>query len=240
MIKFFRKIRQKLLSENKYSKYLLYAIGEIVLVVIGILIALSVNNWNEIKKIKKIEISTLKELRSDLKQNRIEIKSHISALENCVKSNKVILLSMENKFPYIDSLDFHFSRLYPFIAFAPVRTTFDNLSQNGIKLISNDSLRNQISKLYENDFESFRVFESTYFVEHYSNYLKPMFMKEFETFEVYHSVKPKKYDQFILNQEYKQNLNFTVNISQRFIALQSSFIEIVDRLIINIDNEILD
>jgi hypothetical protein len=65
-------------------------------------------------------------------------------------------------------------------------------------------------------------------------------MKEFETFEVYHSVKPKKYDQFILNQEYKQNLNFTVNISQRFIALQSSFIEIVDRLIINIDNEILD
>ena len=50
MIKFFRKIRQKLLTENKFSKYLLYAIGEIFLVVIGILIALQINNWNERQK----------------------------------------------------------------------------------------------------------------------------------------------------------------------------------------------
>lgn len=50
MIKFFRHIRQPLLSENKFSKYLLYAIGEIVLVVIGIPIALQINNWNEQRK----------------------------------------------------------------------------------------------------------------------------------------------------------------------------------------------
>ena len=50
MIKFFRRIRQKLLSESKFSKYLLYAIGEIVLVMIGILLALQVNTWNEQKK----------------------------------------------------------------------------------------------------------------------------------------------------------------------------------------------
>ena len=47
MIKFFRKIRQQLLSQNKLSKYLFYAIGEILLVVIGILIALQINNWNQ-------------------------------------------------------------------------------------------------------------------------------------------------------------------------------------------------
>ena len=50
MIKFFRKIRQRLLTENRLGKYLLYAIGEILLVVIGILIALSINNWNEERK----------------------------------------------------------------------------------------------------------------------------------------------------------------------------------------------
>ncbi|MEJ2113692.1 MAG: DUF6090 family protein, partial [Flavobacteriaceae bacterium] len=50
MIKLFNKIRQRLLSENKFSKYLLYAIGEIILVVIGILIALQVNNWNNERK----------------------------------------------------------------------------------------------------------------------------------------------------------------------------------------------
>tara|TARA_R110002051_G_scaffold323712_2_gene418224 strand:- start:13567 stop:13764 length:198 start_codon:yes stop_codon:yes gene_type:complete len=62
MIKFFRKIRQKILTENKFSKYLLYAIGEIVLVVIGILIALQVNNMNEVEKVKDKEVIYLNAL----------------------------------------------------------------------------------------------------------------------------------------------------------------------------------
>lgn len=57
MIKFFRQIRQRLLAQSKFSKYLLYAIGEIVLVVIGILIALQINNWNESRKLQE-EIDT--------------------------------------------------------------------------------------------------------------------------------------------------------------------------------------
>jgi len=63
MIKFFRKIRQKMLTENKFSKYLLYAIGEIILVVIGILIALSINNWNQNSTRNKLELEALKNLR---------------------------------------------------------------------------------------------------------------------------------------------------------------------------------
>ena len=78
MIKFFRKIRQKLLSENKFSKYLIYAIGEIILVVIGILIALSINTWNENKKNKIKEIKSLTELRKDLVQNLNDINGNIS------------------------------------------------------------------------------------------------------------------------------------------------------------------
>ena len=62
MINFFRKIRQRLLAENRFSRYLLYSIGEIVLVMIGILMALQVNNWNEERKQNKSEISILKSL----------------------------------------------------------------------------------------------------------------------------------------------------------------------------------
>lgn len=54
MIKFLRKIRQKMLTENKLSKYLIYAISEIRLVVLGILIALAINNWNENNNDKKM------------------------------------------------------------------------------------------------------------------------------------------------------------------------------------------
>ena len=63
MIKFFRKIRQDMINENRASKYLLYAIGEIVLVVIGILIALQINNWNESRKENEEEIVILKSLK---------------------------------------------------------------------------------------------------------------------------------------------------------------------------------
>jgi uncharacterized membrane protein YgaE (UPF0421/DUF939 family) len=59
MINFFRKIRQQLLTENKFSKYLIYAIGEILLVVIGILIALSINNWSQFEKDRVKEKSIL-------------------------------------------------------------------------------------------------------------------------------------------------------------------------------------
>jgi hypothetical protein len=71
MMKFFRKIREKLLSKSKFSKYLIYAIGEIILVVIGILIALQINNWNQNRKddrilkeyLEKIKVHTLEDLR---------------------------------------------------------------------------------------------------------------------------------------------------------------------------------
>ena len=69
MIKFFRKIRQRLLTENKFSKYLIYAIGEIGLVMIGILLALQVNNWNEERKADRAENKALLALKNEFEQN---------------------------------------------------------------------------------------------------------------------------------------------------------------------------
>ena len=84
MIKFFRKIRQRLLSESKFSKYLLYAIGEIILVVIGILIALQINNWNENKKLQKEEAKLLNALKK-------EIESNIAIIDSTIIDNDTIL-----------------------------------------------------------------------------------------------------------------------------------------------------
>jgi hypothetical protein len=74
MIKFFRKIRQRLLSENKFSKYLIYAVGEIVLVVIGILIALSINNWNELRKENETVKSSLVAIKSNINEDITDLK----------------------------------------------------------------------------------------------------------------------------------------------------------------------
>jgi hypothetical protein len=82
MLKFFRKIRQRLLAENKLSKYLIYAFGEIVLVVIGILIALSINNWNEGRKNDQKESILVKNIVEDLRLDSLHISKSLNELAN--------------------------------------------------------------------------------------------------------------------------------------------------------------
>jgi sensor domain CHASE-containing protein len=73
MIKLFRKIHQTLVMENNTSKYLTYAVGEIVLVVIGILIALSINTWNENRKLRQSEQDILNNLKTELITNKAKL-----------------------------------------------------------------------------------------------------------------------------------------------------------------------
>ncbi|RLD26407.1 MAG: hypothetical protein DRI75_11785 [Bacteroidetes bacterium] len=99
MIKFFKKIRQRLLTENKFSKYLIYAVGEIVLVVFGILIALSINNWNvkktQQKEIKEYAISLALDLEEDIEMTKTimlhikKINNRINKLSEYVNNNKI-------------------------------------------------------------------------------------------------------------------------------------------------------
>ena len=78
MIKIFRKIRQKLLSENKFSKYLLYAMGEIILVVIGILIALQLNTLNQNRQDRIQEQQILVQLLNEYENNLVQLNQKIS------------------------------------------------------------------------------------------------------------------------------------------------------------------
>jgi len=92
MIKFFRKIRQNLLMENKTGKYFKYAIGEIVLVVIGILIALQINNWNEHDKSQTLAQKYLKLIKSDLELDN----EHFETLNKMLTQQALKIDSIEN------------------------------------------------------------------------------------------------------------------------------------------------
>lgn len=90
MLKIFRNIRRKLLSENKTGKYFKYAIGEIVLVVIGILIALSINNWNENKKTDANIKNLLVALTNDLKQDTLLIYERLPFINKHYAFNETL------------------------------------------------------------------------------------------------------------------------------------------------------
>ncbi len=80
MLRIFRQLRQRLLTDNKFSKYLLYAIGEILLVVIGILIALQVNNWNETQKSRRELTNIIRNIAADIKEDVRHIKFQMEFL----------------------------------------------------------------------------------------------------------------------------------------------------------------
>ncbi|MBO0323145.1 hypothetical protein J0X14_12630 [Muricauda sp. CAU 1633] len=123
MIKFFRKIRQKLLSENKFSKYLLYAVGEIVLVVIGILIALQVNNWNESRKNAIVRKNYSISLISDFKKDSLDLNNLIvrlkadstvfEVIQKRIKASQsepdTIAKLFRYKFPFLVRVDYSFN-----------------------------------------------------------------------------------------------------------------------------------
>ena len=152
MIKFFRKIRQRLLTENKISIYLLYAIGEIVLVVIGILIALQINNWNENRKENKIENKILTEISKGLKQDLIDINSNMSAHKAGLKACEYFYDIFTNKQVQTDSINYYYTYLTRGYISIQNKSGYESLKSRGLELIKDDSLRNDIIRLYEQDY----------------------------------------------------------------------------------------
>lgn len=153
MINFFRKIRYDLMEKNKTSKYLKYAIGEIILVVIGILIALQINTWNENRKASIQEHVYIERLitENQLNQERFQkkinelalgvksIEGFSSALKNENISDSLIIVAANNFFSY--GTIFH--------NFTSSTSTFDDLASTGnLTLISNPELRDRIVQHY--------------------------------------------------------------------------------------------
>lgn len=145
MIKFFRQIRQKLLSENKFNKYLIYAIGEIVLVVIGILIALAINNQNELRKDKVAEQKLLQQLLIDYESNYSQIQNKIDQRTFIMNRCTEVLDMIDNNVHINpDSLSNIFATFLLDPTFDPVDN--DIIASGSIRLIKNDHLKELLSK----------------------------------------------------------------------------------------------
>jgi hypothetical protein len=160
MIKFFRRIRQNLLSENRFTKYLLYALGEIILVVIGILIALQLNNWNSYNQQRETEVKYLKEIRENLFKDVSDIDFNIDFNKSKLRSNEIISEYLNGRIDTPDSLAFHFSNLLFATRTLVNMSAYENLKTRGLEIITNDSLRQRITKLYEFDFYNAMDFEA--------------------------------------------------------------------------------
>lgn len=151
MLHYLRQIRQKLIIQENAKKYLLYAIGEILLVVIGILIALQINNWNEDRIKRTQELKVLTQIQADLSINLNEVNDLATKLEFSKNSSDSLLKSFRDT-ERIRAFTFHASLIHRRFFFNISSSGYSLLSGSLGTLISNDLLRNGIVELYENDF----------------------------------------------------------------------------------------
>jgi hypothetical protein len=153
MIKLFRKIRQNLLSEGKTGKYFKYAFGEIILVVIGILIALAISNWNSKRIQKNRNNQLLVKLSKELDQN-IDRSIHMDSVKNGFQNRKISadsVLKILNKGITIEDLDFITSQPLYYTATLNLNSNiFEELKNTGsLYAIGSDSLVSAIQDYYQ-------------------------------------------------------------------------------------------
>lgn len=195
MIKIFRSIRHRLLTENKLTKYILYAAGEILLVMIGILLALQVNNWNTYRQNRQIERNFLKNLKVDLEIDLYNLdslsKDRINKSESAFKLLKLPGAKSIKELFILDSLEI---TVFGWTSFIPRTTTRQELISSGqLSLIQNDSIKALILILNQKNDKI--IVSREHMRREYEHYLYDRSAKHKSYFSVYDyetSIKSKK------------------------------------------------
>ena len=231
MIKIFRKIRQNLLSEGKTGKYFKYAIGEIVLVVIGILIALQINNWNEIRKKKKQLDTIYSTIEQNLKTDLKTIKEPIEFYEN-LESTLTTILTTTYPTSFLDSINEN-----NYLDCIPCKSNINRYStfekqDNGIELlkkyeddesIEGTELTHEIIQFYTKQGN-----ELSYFIDFISNETYTN-LKSYEQFPWYSDYSLNKYNveavaYFLNDQNYKNKAaNFKIFIDRNYLRMLKDY-----------------
>lgn len=185
MIKFFRQIRKSQLQQSKMSKYFKYAIGEIILVVIGILIALQINNWNQTIKNNNKEVYILKELKKEFQNDSIQLQSFSGLVAGKASDgNQIKNVILKKNHMSTDSLIFKAFFNGRVVLFESYTPTFDELVSTGkLDLIKNDELKKLINsyKSYLNVEKTFLFYEAQKRKEAYNQHLFKYFESQIMT-----------------------------------------------------------
>lgn len=162
------------MNENKTAKYLKYAVGEIVLVVIGILIALSINNWNENRKLDIEVIKSLKEIKRNLIADSIPVFYVLKTQKEDLKMQKELITQLEAKKPLDSSFNEHFGRVMIMRRILMVDNGYNSLKNLGMEQLKDNDFEKLIVRYYEillNNLNSATLDDETEFLTDWRPYL---------------------------------------------------------------------
>lgn len=228
------------MGENKTGKYLKYAIGEIVLVVIGILIALSINNWNEDRKLQSEELKLLFDIKTNLESNLVNFKNDTIRNHKDLVEYQKIETYIKNNLPYNEELDKGFGRLTFWSSPYIISTAYNSLQTKGLDLISNETLKNAIVNMYEiklvtivQDYEQSEL-------QIMENIVTPFFAKHMRRLHEKSLMlsRPNDFKSLKKNEEFKNILSMIIRQRKRGFEFFNDVMKSMNILISDIDKEL--
>ena len=197
-----------MLTENKFSKYLIYAIGEIVLVVIGILIALQINNWNEQRKINIAEKEILTSIYNSVANDTIRWNLEFEGYNKQLVYGNYIKQKFEDNTAYEKRLDTAFALISSSYLQVAEHIPFNNLLNKGSDIIKNDSIKFYLNRYYNH---SKHLEETENYFENSKYYRQLIYPKYFKSYKYGREAIPIDYEQLKTNSEFKIALDYTIN-----------------------------
>ena len=262
MIKFFRRIRYNLMENPAFAKatagnktgkpasrtgrYLKYAIGEIILVVIGILIALQINNWNEYQKQKDYEITILSEIKENLIKSQKEVKTAIEDDKRWRACIIRILDYLDERKDYNPTLNQCFGSYYWSSTVQFSTSAYEELKTKGIEIISNTKLRRELTTMYDFRFDVIESEVEVWDSQLLSSTIYPLhtrlFRKYFpDTWSVFEDeyARPNNYEELLDNDEYKNLLSELISLRNYSIVINELLEKDLESLIKEIETELI-
>jgi hypothetical protein len=208
MIRLFSQLRHRILSDNKFSKYLLYAVGEVLLVVIGILLALQINNWNEERKESALERKVLQQVYHSIMQDTSNLTREFRNFQRTLEAAQLIRERLDSEAPYETRLDTAFAWISNVHVAEAGYTAYDRLVSIGVDLVKNDSLRDALVSYYAHS-RTLKNVEDYY--ENSKYYRTVIYPKYFKTYQHSRQAQPVDFNTLKQANDFRIALDYTIN-----------------------------
>jgi hypothetical protein len=215
MLKLFRTIRYDLIDKNKTGKYLKYAIGEILLVTIGILLALQINNWNENRKNSSEEIKILYALKDNLQANEKTINERIEFDFDILEKGDLLLSILEDENSvYDESMEELFGSIGVWTPVTIKDFAYENLKAKGVSIIANDVLRSEVTRLFDDIYGQQKGIERLFMFTYVAGLnIKLKYLKAGDFF---YKMQPNNFTLLKKTDEFKNLLAFSTGTTRAF------------------------
>lgn len=222
------------MSNNKIATYLLYAIGEIFLVVVGILIAVQIDNWNEQRKKQETVFATLDEIKRNLNDDIKELTFAEPYFRQCLYSNQFVLAHLEGEPVDDDSIGYHFAHLFGGGRIAFNTIGFETLKSIGMDQLKNDSLKTKLFNYYTQTLQYSQEQsegDEAFIFDHLLPLLNTHISSKIAGEEAY----PNNAEALKDNSQFKETLRFNIGYKELSLLLHTNTRKEIDSLIQLID-----